>query len=69
LKAVHVPEDADVIGAVYGQLAGALYGQGGIPASWLERLAQRPLIEELAGRLLVEAPAGPASADSGATIG
>jgi ADP-ribosylglycohydrolase len=69
LKAVHIPEDADVIGAVYGQLAGALYGQAGIPASWLERLAQRALIEELAGRLLVEAPAGPASADTGATIG
>jgi len=69
LKAVQFGEDADVIGAVYGQLAGALYGQSGIPASWLERLAQRPLIEEIAGRLLVEAPAGLASADSGATIG
>jgi ADP-ribosylglycohydrolase len=69
LKAVHLREDADVIGAVYGQLAGALYGQAGIPASWLERLAQRALIEEIAGRLLAEAPAGVAAADSGATIG
>jgi ADP-ribosyl-[dinitrogen reductase] hydrolase len=69
LKAVHVGGDADVIGAVYGQLAGALYGQTGIPASWLERLAQRALIEEIAGRLLAEAPAALAATDSGATIG
>ena len=52
LNAVHVGGDADVIGAVYGQLAGALYGQAGIPASWLERLAQRALIEDC------RAPAG-----------
>ncbi|HEY5019460.1 MAG TPA: ADP-ribosylglycohydrolase family protein [Steroidobacteraceae bacterium] len=69
LKAVQLGEDADVIGAVYGQLAGALYGQSGIPASWLERLAHRELIEEIAARLLAEAPAGLPSADSGAAIG
>jgi ADP-ribosyl-[dinitrogen reductase] hydrolase len=69
LKAVPLGEDADVIGAVYGQLAGALYGQSGIPASWLERLAHRELIEEIATRLLAEAPAGLPSADSGAAIG
>ncbi len=69
LKAVQLRENADVIGAVYGQLAGALYGQNGIPAAWLEALAQRELIEEIAGRLLAEAPAGRPSADSGAAIG
>jgi ADP-ribosyl-[dinitrogen reductase] hydrolase len=69
LKAVQLGGDADVIGAVYGQLAGALYGQSGIPASWLERLAQRELIEELAARLLAEAPSVVPSADSGAAIG
>jgi ADP-ribosyl-[dinitrogen reductase] hydrolase len=58
LLAVRVGEDADVIGAVYGQLAGALYGQNAIPATWLASLARRPLIEEMAERLLTRALAG-----------
>ena len=58
LLAVRVGEDADVIGAVYGQLAGALYGQNAIPATWLASLARRPLIEALAERLLTRALAG-----------
>ena len=40
--------DADTTGAVYGQLAGVLYGVEGIPAGWLEKIAQRSLIEEKA---------------------
>jgi ADP-ribosyl-[dinitrogen reductase] hydrolase len=60
LLAVGLGDDADVIGAVYGQLAGALYGQGAIPEPWLASLARRPLIEEMAERLLTRALAGPA---------
>lgn len=39
LKAANLGDDADTVGAVTGQLAGALYGLSGIPADWLERLA------------------------------
>ena len=48
LRAVNLGEDADTTGAVYGQLAGVLYGVEGIPAGWLEKIAQRSLIEEKA---------------------
>lgn len=36
LAAVNLGDDADTTGAIYGQLAGALYGLGGIPAHWRE---------------------------------
>ena len=39
--AVNLGDDADSVGAVTGQLAGALYGMSGIPARWLEQLAWR----------------------------
>jgi ADP-ribosylglycohydrolase len=51
LLAVNLGDDADTTGAVYGQLAGAYYGERDIPESWRSRLAQRPLIESLADRL------------------
>ncbi len=51
LAAVNLGEDADTTGAVYGQLAGALYGAEAIPAEWRERLALRGLIERLSDRL------------------
>ena len=51
LAAVNLGDDADTTGAVYGQLAGAFYGASGIPAEWIERLALRERIEELAARL------------------
>jgi ADP-ribosylglycohydrolase len=52
LLAVNLGDDADTTGAVYGQLAGALYGAASIPAEWRARLAKRELIEMLASRLL-----------------
>ncbi len=52
LLAVNFGLDADVTGAVYGQLAGALYGLGGIPLNWRNALLKRELIEGLADRLL-----------------
>ncbi len=48
LRAVNLGDDADTTGAVYGQLAGAFYGASGIPGEWVERLALRERIEELA---------------------
>lgn len=51
LLAVNLGEDADTTGAVYGQLAGAFYGEQGIPEQWRMRLAQHLLIESLADQL------------------
>jgi ADP-ribosyl-[dinitrogen reductase] hydrolase len=50
LKAVNLGEDADTTGAVCGQLAGAFWGESGIPSDWLNGLAKREMIERaLAG--------------------
>jgi ADP-ribosylglycohydrolase len=51
LKVVNLGEDADTTGAVYGQIAGAFYGEEGIPKEWREKLAMRELIEQRAGEL------------------
>ena len=51
LLAVNLGEDADTTAAVYGQLAGAYYGEAGIPAHWRERLALRDTIAGFAGAL------------------
>ncbi len=55
LRVANLGGEADVAGAVYGQLAGAHYGAGAIPAGWLAALLRRPLIEDLADRLLTAA--------------
>ncbi len=52
LKAVNLGDDADTIGAVCGQLAGAYWGESGIPAEWLEGLARRDMIETAMSGLL-----------------
>ena len=49
LKAVNLGEDADTVGAVTGQLAGARYGIESIPDVWLSEL-----IDQLRIRTLVE---------------
>jgi ADP-ribosylglycohydrolase len=51
LLAANLGHDADTTGAVYGQLAGAYYGEGGIPEKWRALLAKRGLIEQMAERL------------------
>jgi ADP-ribosylglycohydrolase len=51
LLAANLGDDADTTAAVYGQLAGAFYGEQGIPESWLEKLAMRETIVSLADRL------------------
>jgi ADP-ribosylglycohydrolase len=51
LLAVNLGGDADTVGAVTGQLAGALYGKTAIRPSWLERIAWGEWIAALAGEL------------------
>lgn len=51
LMAVNLGDDADTTGAVYGQLAGAFYGERGIPETWLAKLAWRDTIAGMAERL------------------
>lgn len=51
LLAVNLGDDADTTGAVYGQLAGAYYGEKAIPKSWRRKLAHRLLIERYAEKL------------------
>lgn len=38
VKAVNLGGDSDTIGAIYGQLAGAYYGELGIPFKWIKNL-------------------------------
>ncbi|MET3210682.1 UNVERIFIED_CONTAM: ADP-ribosyl-[dinitrogen reductase] hydrolase [Paenibacillus sp. PvR008] len=47
LLAVNLGDDADTTGAVYGQIAGAYYGQSGIPGHWREKLSMKETIDEL----------------------
>lgn len=51
LLAINLGDDADTTGAIYGQLAGAYYGEKGIPEEWISKLAQRNLIEGFGQRL------------------
>jgi ADP-ribosyl-[dinitrogen reductase] hydrolase len=51
LLAVNLGDDADTTGAIYGQLAGAYYGESGIPREWRERVALRDVVEGYAERL------------------
>lgn len=51
LLAVNLGYDADTTAAVYGQLAGALYGESGIPREWRMKLTLHSTICELADAL------------------
>jgi ADP-ribosylglycohydrolase len=51
ILAVNLGVDADTTGAVYGQLAGAIYGYEGIPADWRDRIARKDEILALADAL------------------
>ncbi|MEE4175858.1 MAG: ADP-ribosylglycohydrolase family protein [Xanthomonadales bacterium] len=52
LMAANLGDDADTTAAITGQLAGARWGESGIPADWLKRLHDRELISDLADRLI-----------------
>jgi len=51
LRAANLGKDADTTAAVCGQVAGAFWGESGIPAGWLEKLAMHEEIRDLADRL------------------
>ena len=51
IRAVNLGHDADTVGAVAGQLAGARYGADAIPQRWLEALLRRDEIEQQTARL------------------
>lgn len=48
LRAVNLGNDADTTAAVYGQIAGAFYGERAIPEAWREKLARRETIDRCA---------------------
>lgn len=52
IKAVNLGDDADTVGAIYGQIAGAYYGESGIPKEWIDKLAKFDLISCIADELL-----------------
>ena len=52
LKAVNLGDDADTTGAVCGQLAGAYWGESGIPSEWFEGLACKEIFEPILSKLL-----------------
>jgi ADP-ribosylglycohydrolase len=51
LLAVNLGDDADTTGAIYGQLAGAYYGEEGIPKEWRGKLIKKDLIVDFATKL------------------
>lgn len=51
LKAVNLGDDANTVGAITGGLAGIIYGYDTIPSEWLEVLAKKDDIIELADKL------------------
>ena len=52
LRAVNLGDDADTVGAVAGQFAGAIWGASGLPQDWLAKLAWRDRVQALSDRLL-----------------
>ena len=52
LAVVNLGDDADTVGAIYGQLAGAHFGLAGIPAAWVEGVCRAGEIRAMAGELL-----------------
>lgn len=51
LMAANLGHDADTTAAIYGQIAGAYYGEAGIPSDWREPIVSHDLIVEFAERL------------------
>jgi ADP-ribosyl-[dinitrogen reductase] hydrolase len=51
LVAANFGDDSDTTAAVCGQVAGAYYGERGIPPRWLDRLAMRSTIATMADQL------------------
>lgn len=56
LQAANLGDDADTTAAIAGQLAGAFYGEAGIPAHWLQTLARADEVGDLAEKLARHPP-------------
>jgi ADP-ribosyl-[dinitrogen reductase] hydrolase len=52
LLAVNLGDDADTTAAVYGQIAGAHYGEPAIPAEWRDKLALWDTLDALADQMV-----------------
>jgi ADP-ribosyl-[dinitrogen reductase] hydrolase len=64
LLAVNLGDDADTTGAIYGQLAGAFYGESGIPLEWRRKLALKATLDRYAEFLFqLSVSSGDAEAD------
>ncbi|KAJ3011331.1 hypothetical protein HKX48_006903 [Thoreauomyces humboldtii] len=44
--------DVDTVCCIYGQIAGAYYGYSAIPKRWVDTLQRRPLLDDMATRLV-----------------
>jgi ADP-ribosyl-[dinitrogen reductase] hydrolase len=51
--AINLGDDSDTVGAVYGQIAGAFYGESMIPERWLSKLVLKEKITEMFDCLLM----------------
>ncbi len=51
LMAANLGDDSDTTAAVCGQVAGAYYGESGMPAAWLQKLTMQREIRDLADQL------------------
>jgi ADP-ribosyl-[dinitrogen reductase] hydrolase len=49
---IGLTEAADTTGAICWQLAGAYWGESGIPKEWLDELVRREMIERAVAQLL-----------------
>ena len=56
VKAVNLGEDADTVGAVFGQLAGAYYGYDAIPKRWADKIVFTGKIIEIADGIYKKRP-------------
>lgn len=51
LMAANIGNDADTTAAIAGQIAGAFYGLENIPSHWVDKLAMKDEILEIASKL------------------
>jgi ADP-ribosyl-[dinitrogen reductase] hydrolase len=56
LLAVNLGDDADTTGAIYGQLAGAYYGEAGIPETWRAKVCAIPSFNRVLDQLMAAIP-------------
>ena len=56
IEAVNLGGDADSIGAVCGQIAGAYYGYSAIPERWLSAIKDREKLDALIEAFMVAFP-------------